>query len=243
VEAGLLELFFDVDATILDEGKQVAAQPGDLGEREPTFGDVDGLTGEVGRGGVAFGGGGVAVSALEPELELDGADGGVDLQGGVEAVVVIAAEVGEELCGPGAAEAPVIGEAVVDAKRIVGGDGHEHAFGAHAVEVGVVLHAAEAVLVGEGVLPDEDLVGAEERSGDDETASVVVKGWEDDGTGGGILNAGQLRPVGGGADDADHGGLVAGHVGAECIAAGCGSQVKSMVAAVGAQDLRMTGAG
>jgi len=94
VEAGLLELLFDVDLAFLNERKKVAAHPGDLGAGEAVLGEVDGLAGEMRRGGVALGGGGVAVDAHETLLELDGANGGVDLQGRVEASVVSAGEIG-----------------------------------------------------------------------------------------------------------------------------------------------------
>ncbi len=210
MEAGLLELLLDVDATLLNQRQKVSAEPGDLGEREATFGDVDGLPGEMGRGGVAFGGGGVAVSALEAELEGDGADSGVDLERGVEAGIVVARQVGEELCGPGAAEAAVGGEAVVDAEGLADGEGDEHAAGAHALEVGVVLDTAEAVLIGEDVLADEDLMRADEGSGDDEAAAVVIEVGEKGGLGGGLFQAGELGAIGGGAYDADDRGHLPG---------------------------------
>ena len=53
MEAGLLELLFDVDLALVDEGLQVGAHPGDLREGEAAFSDVDGLAGEVRGGGVA----------------------------------------------------------------------------------------------------------------------------------------------------------------------------------------------
>ena len=81
METGLLELLLDVDLALVDEGLEVGAEPGDLDAVEATFGDVDGLAGEVRGGGVAGGGRGVAVGAGEALLDGDGADGGVDLQG------------------------------------------------------------------------------------------------------------------------------------------------------------------
>ena len=123
MEAGLLELLFDVDLALLDERQQVAAQPCDLGEGEAVLGDVDGLAGEMGRGGVAVGGSGVAVGAEEMLLELDGADGGVDLERRVEAGVVGAGHGGEKLRGPGAAVAAILREAFVDVQGAAGGDG------------------------------------------------------------------------------------------------------------------------
>ena len=79
VEAGLLELLFDVDLTLLDEGLEVGAHPGNLGEGEAMLCNVDCLAGEVRRGGVARGGCGVGVAAFQVLLELDSAHGGVDL--------------------------------------------------------------------------------------------------------------------------------------------------------------------
>ncbi len=161
VKAGLLEFFFNVDPAALDEGKKVSAEPGDLGKREAALGDVHGLSGEMGRGSIAFGWSGVAVGVLEPKLKLNGANGGVDLQRGVEVSVEVLGQSGEELRGPGPAEAPVIGEAVVDTERLACWKADEHSFEAHAIEVGVILHAAEAVLIGKLVLAEEDFVGAE----------------------------------------------------------------------------------
>src|SRR5258707_15846753 len=55
VEAGLLKLLLDVNLALLYEGQKVAAKPGDLCEREPVLGDIDGVTGEVGGGGGSLG--------------------------------------------------------------------------------------------------------------------------------------------------------------------------------------------
>ncbi len=119
-----MELLFDVDLALLDERLQVGAEPCDLGEGEAVLGDVDGLAGEVGRGGVALGGCGVAVGAEKLLLELDGADGGVDLERGVEAGVVGAGQGGEKLRGPGTAVAAIVWEAVVDEEGSADGDGN-----------------------------------------------------------------------------------------------------------------------
>ena len=85
VEAGLLELLFDIDLALVDEGLKVGAEPGDLDAGEAALGDVDGLAGEVWGGGVAGGGCGVAVGADQALLNRDGADGGVDLERCMEA--------------------------------------------------------------------------------------------------------------------------------------------------------------
>lgn len=121
MKAGLLELLFDVDLAALDEGKQISAEPCDLGERETMFREVDGLSGEMGRGDIALGGCGVAVGALETELKLDGANGGVYLEGGVEVGVVRDGQGGEELCRPGPAVAAIARKALIDAERLARG--------------------------------------------------------------------------------------------------------------------------
>ncbi len=223
VEAGLLELLFDVEFALLDEGEEVGAEPGDLGEGEAVLGDVDGLAGEVGRGGVAFGGCGVAVGVEEALLELDGADGGVDLERGLEAGEVLAGEGVEEEGGPGAAEAAVGGEAVVDAEGVVGGDGDEDAGGAHVVEVGVVMDAFEAVAVGDEVLAEEDLMRAFEGRGYDEAAAPVVEGGEDGGVWRGVGGGrGGCRAFheGRGVWGGGGGGLLAAEPGVDAV--GCG---------------------
>ena len=203
VEAGLLEFFFDVYLTLLDEGEEVAAHPGDLGEGEAVLGDVYGLASEMGRGGFALSGGGVTVGAEEALLELDGADGGVDLEGGVELGVVRAGHGCKELGGPGAGVAAVCGKAVVDLQAGACRDGDEDPLFAHVEEVVVVADAVEALAVGDLVLADEDLVGAFECVRDDEVAALVVERGQDDGSGGGVFDALQLRSFGGGPDYAD----------------------------------------
>lgn len=203
MEAGLLELFFDVDAAAFDEGEEISAEPGDFREGHPALGDVDGLTGEVGGGGVALSRCGVAVDMEEVVLELDGADGGVDLERCMEAGVVGLRHGGEELGDPGAAEAAVGGEAVVDAEGDAFGDGDELAGAAFVEQVDVVEDAVEAVAVGHEVLVDEDFVRAEERGDDAAAGAVGGQLWEDEGVGGGFGNGLELGVVGGAANDAD----------------------------------------
>jgi len=233
VEAGLLELLFDIDLALLHERKQVATGPGDLGEGEAVFGDVDGLASEVWRGGVAFGGRCIAVDVHKVLLELDGADGGVDLQGSVKVRVVGAGHRSEELRGPGTAVAAIYGEALVYLEGVAERESDKKPVVAHVQEVIVVLNAAEAVAVRDLILVDENLVGAFEGWRDDETAALVVERRKDDRCGGCLFDAVQLRPFGGGADDADDRdgrgcGLVRGLrglvelVGPRCAMDGCG---------------------
>lgn len=132
VKTGLLELFFNVDLSFLDQRKQVAAHPGYLGKGKAVFSKVNRLTGEMRGGGVTFGWSSIAVDTHEALLELNRADGGVDLQGSVEASVVGTGEVGEETGRPGTAVATICGEAIIYLQGAVGGQRDEHPLAAHA---------------------------------------------------------------------------------------------------------------
>ncbi len=224
VEAGLLELFLDVDLSGLHEGKEIAAHPGDLRQAHAALGEVDGLACEVRRGGVAFGWGGVAVEVDEVLLELDGANGGVDLERFVEAASEVARDVTEELRGPGAGVASVEGEAIVDGECGAGGEGDEHAPFPHGIEVGVILYAAETVLIGHLILVEENGVRADEGGGHEETAVLVVKTWKRERFHGGVGDGGKLRSREvGGTDDGDDGGL-----GAEGVVVRAGSEMPGL---------------
>ena len=194
VKAGLLKLLFHVDFALLHQGQEVAAQPGDLGEREAVLCDVDGLAGEMRRGGVAFGGRGVAVDVHQVLLEFDRADGGVDLQRGVKLSVMSAGHGGEKLRDPGAAVAAVCGKALVDLQDAAFGEGDQQPFVAHVEKIFVVLDAVEAVAVSDHILTDENLARALERRRNDEAAALVVEGGQDDGGCCGLFYAGQMRP-------------------------------------------------
>ena len=175
VEAGLLELLFDVDLALVDERLEVGPHPCDLGDGEAVLGDVDGLAGEVRRGGAAGGGRGVGVAALEPLLELDGAHGGVDLQRQVEAVVMVAGEGGEEVRSSGAREAAVLRQTVVDAQGPALRQGDELMTAAQLEQVGVVAHAVQAVAVCHLVLVEQNVARTVERLRDHEVAAAVVQ--------------------------------------------------------------------
>ncbi len=203
METGLLELFLHVNAPAFDEGEEVSAQPGDFGDGHPAFGNVDGLAGEVGRGGVAFGGGGIAVDAQEVVLKFDGANGGVDLERRVEAGVVSLGHGGEELRDPGAAEPAVKREALVDVESCAFGDGDELAGAALVEEIIVVEDAVEPVAVRHKVLVDEDFVRAVERGEDAAVGAVGGKLWEDEGVGGGFGDRLELGVIGRAADEAN----------------------------------------
>lgn len=180
VKAGLLELLFNINLAFLHERQKIAAQPGDLGEGEAVFRDVDGLTGEVGRGCVALSRGCVAVDVHEMLLEFDGADSGVDLQRCVEVGVVCAGDGSKEFCSPGAAVTTVQGKPLVDLQGVCGRKRDQETFAAQCEEVFIVLNAVEPVTLGYLVLMYEDVVGPSERWRHDEAAAPVVEGWQDD---------------------------------------------------------------
>ena len=140
VEAGLLELLFDVDLAILNQRRQVGAHPCDLWQGKAALGDVHGLAGEVRGGGYRRRRGRrLPLVSRQALLELDRADGGVDLERGVEAGVVVAGHIREEARGPDAGVAAIVREALVDADGVILGEGDELELAAHGDEVSVVL--------------------------------------------------------------------------------------------------------
>lgn len=141
VEAGLVELLFNVDLAGGLEGQQPGAHPGKLRDGHALLADVDGGAGEVRGCDIAVGGGGVAIDFEEGALESDGADGGVDLEGAVETGVVGAGEVREEIGRPGTAVAAVGGQLRVDAEGGSGGKGDDFAGGFKLFQLGVVFDA------------------------------------------------------------------------------------------------------
>src|ERR1700733_1140284 len=84
VKAGLLELLFNIPLALLHERQKVTSQPGNFGEGETVFCDVDGLAGQVRRRYVALSRRGVAVDAHQMLLKFDGADSRINLKGSGE---------------------------------------------------------------------------------------------------------------------------------------------------------------
>lgn len=184
VEAGLLELFLDVDEAGELLGEKPVAHPGNFAAGHAVFGDVDGAAGQVGADDVAFGGGGIAVAMHEVGLVFDSADGGADEEGVAELLGVGVGEVGEEGRGPGPAVLVGVGQLLVDVER--GRDRHrdEEALGDATGEVVFVEDAFEAVGFGALVLAGQGLKGAaqgrrhaeaagEGDGGGDESAIIV----------------------------------------------------------------------
>ena len=157
VEAGLVELLFDVDPAGGLQGQEPGTHPGQFRKRHAFFADVDGGAGEVWGGDVAVSGGGVAIDGDQGALKFDGAHGGVDLQGAMEAGVVAARQVSEETRCPGTGIAAIGGQVGIDAERGAGREGNDVSAGLELVELGVVLDADQAfgliplVLSGEGL--------------------------------------------------------------------------------------------
>ena len=162
VKAGLVELLFDIYLAGGLERQEPGAHPGKLREGHALLADVDGGAGEVRRGDVAVGGCCVAINFEKRALESDGANGGVDLEGAVEAGVMGAGQVREEMSRPGAAVAAVGGQAGVHAQGGAGGEGDDFAGGFKLFELGVVFDAAQAFGFVTLVLADEGFERAAE---------------------------------------------------------------------------------
>ena len=144
VEAGLVELLFHVDLAGGLQGQEPGTHPRDLGLGQALLADVDGGSRQVRRGEISVSGGGVAVHQHQGPLEIDGPYGRVDLQRAVEALIVAAGQVAEEVRGPWAAVAAVVGKSRIDSQRGAGGEDDQLAGGAHGVELGIVLNPDEA---------------------------------------------------------------------------------------------------
>ena len=154
--------------------------------------------------------------------------------------VVGACQVGEEVGGPGTGVTAVLGQTLVGLQTGDAGQGYERAVGAHAVEVGVVLDAGEAVLVGHQVLVHEDLVRAFEGCRDDEAAAAIDEGRQDLRGDDGLFDGGDARLLGCAADDADDRD---GRVGCLCAADRFDHEALGGVGGAGARSLLVVFAG
>ena len=72
----------------------------------------------------------------------------------------LARELGEEVRGPGTRVAAVFRQAIVDAQGLAFGQGYELLFAAEVEQIGVVLNAGEAVVVGHLILVEQDFARA-----------------------------------------------------------------------------------
>lgn len=167
------------------------------------LGEVDGLSGEVWGGGVAFGRSSVAIGAEQALLELYGTDGGVHLQRRLKARVVGTGKRRKKLCRPGPTVATVSRQTLVYYEGAIGGDGYEELLVAEVEDVIIVLDAVETIAVGNLVLTQQNLVGALQWAGDDEAATLVVERWQDDRCGGHLLHRGERRAIGCRSNDTD----------------------------------------
>ena len=199
-----MKLLFHIDLSLLNQRQKVSTEPSDLSKREAMLGDVDGLTGEMWGCGVAISGSGVAIDVYEMLLELNRANGRVDLQRRMKVSIVRSGERRKELGGPGAAVAAICRKALVDLQAVICGEGDEQPFAAHAQKIVVVLNAVEAVTVGYLILVDKNLVGAFEWRRNNEAAALVVQAGQDDWRRCSLFDAWQLRSLRGGPHNTNH---------------------------------------
>ena len=89
-------------------------------------------------------------------LKLNSADGGVYLQRRMKVRVMRTCQIVQEACGPGPRVAPVVGQAIVNRQASAGRKGDEHAPRLHGVEVGIVLDAAQPILIRHLILVHQD---------------------------------------------------------------------------------------
>ena len=163
VEAGLMELLFDVDGTLILKIAEDDAHPVDFAGAHAFFGDVDGSARDVGADDLADGASSIAVDALEPFLVVDGADGGADFKRVMEAGLMSVGEIGKKIGGPGAAIAVVHRQPGVDGEVARDGNGNEKAARNAVIEIGVIEDSLETVGLGALILPLKRLKRATQR--------------------------------------------------------------------------------
>jgi len=155
VEAGLAELFFNIDFALVLEGIEAVAHPVELGAGETALGDVDGGAGEMGAGNVADCRSSISIGTHQALLVGDRADGRADLESVAELRLMRVRQVGEKRGGPGPAIAPVLGQTRIHRQTGRLGNTDELAIGDAGAEVGIIFNAFEVVGVGLLVLADQ----------------------------------------------------------------------------------------
>ena len=115
-----MELFLHINPARVLNGRKVRTHPCDLGGGHAFFRDVDGGSGEVRRRDVAFCGSCIAVHVQQVALVFDRTHGRVDLQPVVEALIVGARQVSQEVRCPRAAIAPILREPWIGMQCLAG---------------------------------------------------------------------------------------------------------------------------
>jgi hypothetical protein len=105
VEAPVAAFFFGLNQAEGAQFEEVKLNPMQFGWRQAAALQVHGNAGEVGRGCVAVDRSGIAIVTAELLLDLDGADGRVELNGMVELGAEVAAQVLHKVARPGTAVA------------------------------------------------------------------------------------------------------------------------------------------
>lgn len=107
--------------------------------------------------------------------------------------IVCACQCSKKLRRPGAAVATIYGEPLIDLQSAIGWKIDEQMLAAHVYEVFIILNATEPVMVSNQVLTDEYFAGSPERRRNDETATPVVKRWQDERSVCDLFDAGEIR--------------------------------------------------
>jgi hypothetical protein len=107
--------------------------------------------------------------------------------------IVCAGQCSKKLRRPGAAVATIYGEPLIDLQSAIDWKIDEQMLAAHVYKVFIILNATEPVMVSNQVLTDEYFVGPPERRRNDETATPVVKRWQNDRSVCDLFDAGEIR--------------------------------------------------
>ncbi len=121
------------------------------------------VSGEMRRGNIAVSGRRIAVHFEPAALIFDGAHGRVDLQRPVEAGIVHAGQIAEEVSRPRAAIAAIYRQFSVYAERHIDWHSHERVLAAKFIELLIVLDAFQAIGFAALVLTNERLPRTLER--------------------------------------------------------------------------------
>src|SRR5258706_840221 len=173
VKTPVAALFFGLDQTERVQIEQVAFDKTNLFFRKASAVEIDSEAGKMRRCGVAFCWSGIAVVTSQSLLSLDGPDGRIDLDLGVELAVVGFGKVLEKIARPGTAIATRRIKAAFNLQRLALLNGYQCTRGLERFEFGVVLNAGQIAAVDFCVLPDQGIARRTEHRIPEDAAEVT----------------------------------------------------------------------
>ena len=145
VEAGLLELLFNIDLACRLQGREPVTHPANFLPAHPFLGNVDGGSGEVRANDIAFGRRRISIHGHQVLLVGYGAHGRADFKRTVKLSFVRSRQIGEKACRPGATVAMVFRQVRIHSERRRGRHGDKEFAGNAVSQVVLVLDALQAL--------------------------------------------------------------------------------------------------